>query len=96
MLHLSSSATYCISLTEVQGNFLSLRIKELGIFYSILILVGYYKMMSGLKTVRQLSLQRKAGKTLENAHLCRCKSHISSLFMPALFAEISIIYIDSF
>ena len=56
MLHLSHSATYYISLSEVQGNFLSLRIKELGIFYSILALVGYYKTVSGLKVVRQLAL----------------------------------------
>lgn len=69
MLHLSSSATYYISLTEVQGNFLSLRIKELGIFYSILTLVEYYKMVSGLKTVRQLSLQRKT-KSRKNIRKC--------------------------
>lgn len=43
MLHLSSFATYYVSLTEVQGNFLSLRIKELG---PILTHVGYYKIGS--------------------------------------------------
>lgn len=43
MLHLSGSATYYISLTKVQGNFLSLRIKELG---PIMTLVGYYKIVS--------------------------------------------------
>lgn len=56
MLHLSNSATYYISLTEVQGNFLYLKIEELGTFYSILTLVGYYKIVSGLKAVRQLTL----------------------------------------
>lgn len=56
MLHLSNSDTYYISLTEVQENFPSLRIKEWGIFYSVLTLVGYYKTVSGLKAARQLAL----------------------------------------
>lgn len=96
MLHLSNSATYYISLTEVQGNFLYLKIEELGTFYSILTLVGYYKIVSGLKAVRQLTLQRKIlkkGKVLENVHLCKCICNISSLFSPALFTERDIIYI---
>lgn len=56
MLYLSSCATYSISLNEVQGNFLYLKIEELGVFYSALTLVGCYKIVSGLKAVRQLSL----------------------------------------
>lgn len=53
MLHLSSSATYYISLNKGQGNFLSLRIKELGPIWT---LVGDYKIVCDLKAVGHPSL----------------------------------------
>lgn len=67
MLHLSSSATFYISLTKGQGNFVSLRIKEWG---PIRTLVRYYKISEGSET-HFFTKKRKGGKALENTDTCK-------------------------